>query len=62
MSAGTTSSEVRRAKPQLNVYAGLLAAAMLFGILGVTVLFLQNSAVSDSSGIDAAFTPVPPSR
>jgi hypothetical protein len=62
MNAGTPSSEVRRAKPQLNVYAGLLAAALLFGILGVTVLFLQNAGVSDSSGVDGAFTPVSPSR
>lgn len=62
MNAGTTSNEVRRAKPQLNVYAGLLAAALLFGILGVTVLVLQNAGVSDSSGIDGAFTPAAPSR
>jgi hypothetical protein len=44
------------------VYASLLAVALLLSLVGVAVVAMQNAAVSESSGIEAAFAPVPPSR
>jgi hypothetical protein len=62
MSTPAQAAEVRRAKPRLDVYASLLAVALLLSLVGVAVVAMQNAAVSESSGIEAAFAPVPPSR
>ena len=44
------------------MYASLLAVALLLSMVGVAVVAMQNSAVSDASGIEAAFAPVQPAR
>ena len=62
MNTPAPASDVRRAKPRLDVYASLLAVALLLSMVGVAVVAMQNSAVSDASGIEAAFAPVQPAR
>jgi hypothetical protein len=42
MATTAPASDVKRAKPQLNVYTSLLLIALLMGILGATVVAMLN--------------------
>ena len=47
-------SDVKRAKPQLNVYTSLLVIAFLLGVLGIVALVLDNSNASGQGPFDIA--------
>ena len=53
MSPAAPASDVKRAKPSLNVYTGLLTVSLLIAIFGVTVIAMQNADVSSKQGISA---------
>ena len=52
MAATTTATDAKRAKPQLNVYTGLLTVALLFVILACTVVAMMNMDVSGKGPFD----------
>lgn len=54
MAAATPATEVKRAKPQLNVYTGLLTIALLLAIFGATVISMMNMDASGQGPFDMA--------
>lgn len=52
MAAATPATEVKRAKPSLNVYTGLLTIALLLAIFGATVISLMNMDASGQGPFD----------
>ncbi len=47
------AGDMKRARPQLNVYTVLLLVAVLLGIFGVTVIALMNMDASGKGPFDA---------
>jgi hypothetical protein len=54
MATTAPASDVKRAKPQLNVYTSLLLIALLMGILGVSVLWWMNTDATGQGPFDTA--------
>ena len=54
MAAATPATDSKRAKPQLNVYTGLLAVALLLCIFGATVVALMNMDATGQGPFDMA--------
>ncbi|MFM9145916.1 MAG: hypothetical protein ACKORL_11340 [Phycisphaerales bacterium] len=54
MADAAAKSDVKRAKPQLNVYTSLLLVAVLLAILGTTVVSLMNMDASGQGPLDVA--------
>ncbi len=54
MATTAPASDVKRAKPQLNVYTSLLLIALLMGILGATVLAMMNMDATGQGPVDTA--------
>ncbi|MFM7799948.1 MAG: hypothetical protein ACKOEL_08825 [Planctomycetota bacterium] len=52
MAAATPANEVKRAKPQLNVYTGLLTIALLLAVFGAGVIALMNMDASGQGPFD----------
>ena len=52
MANAAPASDVKRAKPQLNVYTGLLTVALLLVILACTVVAMMNMDVSGKGPFD----------
>jgi hypothetical protein len=52
MAAATPANEVKRAKPQLNVYTGLLVIALLLALFGAGVIALMNMDASGQGPFD----------
>ena len=48
--ATTPTTAVKRAKPQLNVYTGLLVVAVLMAMFGTAVVAMMNDDASDNRG------------
>lgn len=54
MADAAAKSDVKRAKPQLNVYTSLLLVAVLLAILGTTVVSLMNMDATGQGPFDMA--------
>lgn len=54
MASASPATEVKRAKPQLNVYTGLLVVALLMAILGAAVIAKMNMDVTGQGPFDLA--------
>ena len=54
MATTAPASDVKRAKPQLNVYTSLLLVATLLAILGVTTVAMMNMDATGQGPFDAA--------
>ncbi|MFM8642546.1 MAG: hypothetical protein ACKOV8_08865 [Phycisphaerales bacterium] len=54
MADAAAKSDVKRAKPQLNVYTSLLLVAVLLAILGTTVVSLMNMDATGQGPFDVA--------
>lgn len=54
MANAAPASDVKRSKPQLNVYTGLLTVALLLVILAGTVVAMMNMDVSGKGPFDMA--------
>jgi hypothetical protein len=54
MADAAAKSDVKRAKPQLNVYTSLLLVAVLIAILGTTVVSLTNMDATGQGPFDVA--------
>jgi hypothetical protein len=54
MATTAPASDVKRAKPQLNVYTSLLLIALLMGILGATVVAMMNMDATGQGPFDTA--------
>jgi len=54
MASTAPASDVKRAKPQLNVYTSLLLIALLMGILGATVVAMMNMDATGQGPFDTA--------
>ncbi|RLS46174.1 MAG: hypothetical protein DWH86_03585 [Planctomycetota bacterium] len=54
--ATTPTSAVKRARPQLNVYTGLLVVALLMAIFGTAVVAMMNMDVTGKGPFDMAST------
>jgi hypothetical protein len=54
MADAAAKSDVKRAKPQLNVYTSLLLVAVLIAILGTTVVSLMNMDATGQGPFDVA--------
>jgi hypothetical protein len=54
MATTAPAADVKRAKPQLNVYTSLLLIALLMGILGVSVLWWMNTDATGQGPFDTA--------
>ena len=54
MAATTTATDAKRAKPQLNVYTGLLTVALLMVILAAAVVAKMNTDVTGQGPFDTA--------
>ena len=54
MADAAAKSDVKRAKPQLNVYTSLLLVAVLVAILGATVVSLMNMDATGQGPFDVA--------
>jgi cell division protein FtsN len=54
MADAAAKSDVKRAKPQLNVYTSLLLVAVLVAILGTTVVSLMNMDATGQGPFDVA--------
>ena len=54
MANAAPASDVKRAKPQLNVYTSLLLIALLMGILGATVVAMMNMDATGQGPFDTA--------
>ena len=54
MADAAAKSDVKRAKPQLNVYTSLLLVAVLIAILGTTVVSLMNMDATGQGPFDMA--------
>ena len=54
MATAATTSDVKRAKPQLNVYTGLLTVALLMVILAAAVVAKMNTDVTGQGPFDTA--------
>ena len=54
MAATPATSDVKRAKPQLNVYTSLMLVALLIAILGTTVVALTNMDATGQGPFDMA--------
>ena len=54
MADASAKSDVKRAKPQLNVYTSLLLVAVLIAILGATVVSLTNMDATGQGPFDVA--------
>jgi len=54
MASTAPASDVKRAKPQLNVYTSLLLIALLMGILGATVVAMMNMDATGQGPFDSA--------
>ena len=54
MADAAAKSDVKRAKPQLNVYTSLLLVAVLLAILGTTVVSLMNMDATGQGPFDIA--------
>jgi hypothetical protein len=54
MATTAPASDVKRAKPQLNVYTSLLLIALLMGILGATVMVMMNMDATGQCPFDTA--------
>ena len=54
MATTAPASDVKRAKPQLNVYTSLLLIALLMGILGATVMAMMNMDATGQGPFDTA--------
>jgi hypothetical protein len=52
--ATTSATAVKRAKPQLNVYTGLLVIAVLMAIFGTAVVAMMNMDVTGQGPFDMA--------
>ena len=52
MATAATTSDVKRAKPQLNVYTGLLTIALLLAVFGAGVIALMNMDASGQGPFD----------
>ena len=50
--ASTPTNAVKRAKPQLNIYTGLLVVAVLMAMFGTAVVAMINMDVSDKGPFD----------
>ena len=50
--ATTPTNAVKRAKPQLNVYTGLLVVAVLMAMFGTAVVAMMNMDVSGQGPFD----------
>jgi len=50
--ATTPANAVKRAKPQLNVYTGLLVVAVLMAMFGTAVVAMMNMDVSGQGPFD----------
>jgi hypothetical protein len=50
--ANTPTNAVKRAKPQLNVYTGLLVVAVLMAMFGTAVVAMMNMDVSGQGPFD----------
>ena len=56
------NADAKRARPQLNVYTGLLFVALLLAIGGGTLIAMSNMEVSDKSGLESMFETASPAR
>jgi hypothetical protein len=54
MADAAAKTDVKRAKAQLNVYTSLLLVAVLFAILGTTVVSLMNMDATGQGPFDVA--------
>ena len=54
MATGKPAPEVKRDKPRLNVYTGLLVAALLLSVMGATVIAMMNMDASGQGPFDLA--------
>ena len=54
MSPAASATDVKRAKPQLNVYTGLLTVALLMAIFGAVVISMMNMDVTGKGPFDLA--------
>jgi hypothetical protein len=54
MATAATTSDVKRAKPQLNVYTGLLTVALLMVIMAAAVVAKMNMDVTNQGPFDTA--------
>ena len=54
MADAAAKSDVKRAKPLLNVYTSLLLVAVLIAILGTTVVSLMNMDATGQGPFDVA--------
>ena len=54
--ATTPTTAVKRAKPQLNVYTGLLVIAVLMAMFGTAVVAMMNMDVSGQGPFDMVST------
>jgi hypothetical protein len=54
MATPAPTPDVKRARPQLNVYTSLLLVATLLAILGVTTVAMMNMDASGQGPFDAA--------
>ena len=54
MADAAARTDVKRAKPQLNVYTSLLLVAVLIAILGTTVVSLMNMDATGQGPFDVA--------
>ncbi|MFM1936814.1 MAG: hypothetical protein RI990_1773 [Planctomycetota bacterium] len=54
MAATPATNDVKRAKPQLNVYTSLMLVALLIAILGTTVVALTNMDATGQGPFDLA--------
>ena len=50
--ASTPTHAVKRAKPQLNIYTGLLVVAVLMAMFGTAVVAMMNMDVSGQGPFD----------
>jgi hypothetical protein len=54
MATPASTTDVKRARPQLNVYTSLLLVATLLAILGVTTVAMMNMDATGQGPFDAA--------
>ena len=54
MATATPGTDAKRAKPRLDVYAALLAVALLMCIFGATVVAMMNMDVTGQGPFDMA--------
>ncbi len=54
MATAATTSDVKRAKPQLNVYTGLLTVALLMVILAAAVIAKMNDDTTGKGPFETA--------